>query len=317
MTNPSPYMYLLNLPGDDMATPGASIVGSSPEALVKLTGDEAMLHPIAGTRPRGQTPEEDADLVADLLADPKERAEHLMLVDLGRNDLGRVCRPGTVNVVEFMRVEQYSHVHHIVSTVVGRLQDGVSAYDLLAATFPAGTLSGAPKPRAMEIIDELESIRRGLYAGCIGYFDFAGDMDTAIAIRTALLRDGQAYVQAGAGIVADSDRADRGLGVPEQGRCGPAGPGNRQGHGMTSRTAALGLTVAGGAVVFLLAGESAALGPGLLAALLALAAIWLASGLTRVVIGAGRGRALGRGAGPGRRCARPRLGVWSDSRERS
>ncbi len=204
MTNPSPYMYLLNLPGDDMATPGASIVGSSPEALVKLTGDEAMLHPIAGTRPRGQTPEEDAELVADLLADPKERAEHLMLVDLGRNDLGRVCRAGTVNVVEFMRVEQYSHVHHIVSTVVGRLQDGVSAYDLLAATFPAGTLSGAPKPRAMEIIDELESTRRGLYAGCIGYFDFAGDMDTAIAIRTALLRDGQAYVQAGAGIVADS-----------------------------------------------------------------------------------------------------------------
>ncbi len=207
MTNPSPYMYLLNIPGDTMDTAGFSIVGSSPEALVKLTGDEAMLHPIAGTRPRGTTPEQDAELCADLLADPKERAEHLMLVDLGRNDLGRVCRPGSVNVVEFMQIEQYSHVHHIVSTVVGRLQPERSAYDLLAATFPAGTLSGAPKPRAMEIIDELETTRRGLYAGCIGYFDVAGDMDTAIAIRTALLREGVAYVQAGAGIVADSDPA--------------------------------------------------------------------------------------------------------------
>jgi len=206
MTNPSPYMYLLNIPGEQgMDTPGFSVVGSSPEALVKLTGDEAMLHPIAGTRPRGSTPDEDAELVADLLADPKERAEHLMLVDLGRNDLGRVCTPGSVNVVEFMHVEQYSHVHHIVSTVVGRLAPGESAYDLLAATFPAGTLSGAPKPRAMEIIDELEHSRRGLYAGCIGYFDVAGDMDSAIAIRTAVLRDGMAHVQAGAGIVADSD----------------------------------------------------------------------------------------------------------------
>jgi anthranilate synthase component 1 len=208
MTNPSPYMYLLNIPGrDGMHHPGFSIVGSSPEALVKLSGDEAMLHPIAGTRPRGATPDDDAELVADLLADPKERAEHLMLVDLGRNDLGRVCRPGTVNVVEFMQVEQYSHVHHIVSTVVGRLRDAAAAYDLLAATFPAGTLSGAPKPRAMEIIDELETVRRGVYGGCIGYFDFAGDMDTAIAIRTAVLRDGVAHVQAGAGIVADSDPA--------------------------------------------------------------------------------------------------------------
>ncbi|MEZ5186846.1 MAG: anthranilate synthase component I [Candidatus Nanopelagicales bacterium] len=206
MTNPSPYMYLLNVPAmGGMDEPGFSIVGSSPEALVKLTGTEAMLHPIAGTRPRGATPDEDAEFVAQLLADPKERAEHLMLVDLGRNDLGRVCEPGTVNVVEFMQVEQYSHVHHIVSTVVGRLREGTSAYDLLAATFPAGTLSGAPKPRAMEIIDELEHTRRGLYGGCIGYFDFAGDMDTAIAIRTALLRDEVAYVQAGAGIVADSD----------------------------------------------------------------------------------------------------------------
>jgi len=208
MTNPSPYMYLLNIPGDSgMDAPGFSIIGSSPEALVRLTGDEAMLHPIAGTRPRGVTPDEDAELVADLLADPKERAEHLMLVDLGRNDLGRVCTPGSVNVVEFMQVEQYSHVHHIVSTVVGQLRPGQCAYDLLAATFPAGTLSGAPKPRAMEIIDELENTRRGLYAGCIGYFDVAGDMDTAIAIRTALLRDGSAHVQAGAGIVADSDPA--------------------------------------------------------------------------------------------------------------
>ncbi|HQR79747.1 MAG TPA: anthranilate synthase component I [Actinomycetota bacterium] len=206
MTNPSPYMYLLNIPGPGgMDEAGFSIVGSSPEALVKLSGDEAMLHPIAGTRPRGATPDEDAELVADLLADPKERAEHLMLVDLGRNDLGRVCRAGTVNVVEFMQVEQYSHVHHIVSTVVGRLREGINAYELLAATFPAGTLSGAPKVRAMEIIDELEPVRRGLYGGCIGYFDFTGDMDTAIAIRTAVLSDGVAHVQAGAGIVADSD----------------------------------------------------------------------------------------------------------------
>lgn len=208
MTNPSPYMYLLNIPDSaDMDSPGFSIVGSSPEALVKLTEDEAMLHPIAGTRRRGATPEEDAELCADLLADPKERAEHLMLVDLGRNDLGRVCNPGTVSVVEFMQIEQYSHVHHIVSTVVGRLQSDKGAYDLLAATFPAGTLSGAPKPRAMEIIEELETSRRGLYGGCIGYFDFAGDMDTAIAIRTALIKDGKAYVQAGAGVVADSDPA--------------------------------------------------------------------------------------------------------------
>lgn len=207
MTNPSPYMYLLNVPGRQMDQAGFSVVGSSPEALVKMAGDEAMLHPIAGTRPRGTTPEEDAALCADLLADPKERAEHLMLVDLGRNDLGRVCRPGTVNVVEFMQIEQYSHVHHIVSTVTGRLQEGMTAYELLAATFPAGTLSGAPKPRAMEIIDELETTRRGLYGGCVGYLDFAGNMDTAIAIRTALLRDGVAYVQAGAGLVADSDPA--------------------------------------------------------------------------------------------------------------
>jgi anthranilate synthase component 1 len=180
------------------------VVGSSPEALVKLTGGHAMLHPIAGTRPRGSSPEEDVALADDLLADEKERAEHLMLVDLGRNDLGRVCRPGSVEVVDFMSIERYSHVMHIVSTVTGQLAPGCTAYDLLAATFPAGTLSGAPKPRAMEIIDDLEPARRGLYGGAVGYLDFAGDLDMAIAIRTAVLRDGVAHVQAGAGLVADS-----------------------------------------------------------------------------------------------------------------
>ncbi|MDP9416899.1 MAG: anthranilate synthase component I [Actinomycetota bacterium] len=200
VTNPSPYMFLLRFDGFD-------IVGSSPEALVKVTEGRAMLHPIAGTRWRGATPEEDAALAAELLADPKERAEHLMLVDLGRNDLGRVCAPGTVEVVDFMSVERYSHVMHIVSTVVGRLAADRTAFDVLAACFPAGTLSGAPKPRAMEIIEELEPTRRGVYGGCVGYLDFAGDLDTAIAIRTALLRSGVAYVQAGAGLVADSDPA--------------------------------------------------------------------------------------------------------------
>jgi anthranilate synthase component I len=208
LTNPSPYMYLLRFAGPDGGPDGAfDIVGSSPEALVKVEEGRALLHPIAGTRWRGDTPEEDAALAAELLADPKERAEHLMLVDLGRNDLGRVCAPGTVEVVDFMSVERYSHVMHIVSTVVGRLDAGRTAYDVLAACFPAGTLSGAPKPRAMEIIEELEPTRRGLYGGCVGYLDFAGNSDTAIAIRTALLRDGTAYVQAGAGIVADSDPA--------------------------------------------------------------------------------------------------------------
>ncbi|MBN1171271.1 MAG: anthranilate synthase component I [Micromonosporaceae bacterium] len=202
-TNPSPYMYLLRFEGFD-------VVGSSPEVHVKVTVEpdgtrRALLHPIAGTRWRGATPEEDAALAADLIADPKERSEHVMLVDLARNDLGRVCRPGTVMVPEFMTVERYSHVMHIVSTVVGELRADQSAFGTLAATFPAGTLSGAPKVRAMEIIDELEPTRRGLYGGVIGYFGFGGDMDTAIAIRTALLRDGTAYVQAGAGIVADSD----------------------------------------------------------------------------------------------------------------
>ncbi|WP_232265968.1 anthranilate synthase component I [Streptomyces pactum] len=202
-TNPSPYMYLFRFP-DENGT-AFDVVGSSPEALVKVERGRAMLHPIAGTRPRGATPRADAALAEELLADPKERAEHLMLVDLGRNDLGRVCEPGSVEVVDFMSVERYSHVMHIVSTVTGTLAPGRSAFDVLTACFPAGTLSGAPKPRAMQIIEELEPTRRGLYGGCVGYLDFAGDSDTAIAIRTALLRDGTAYVQAGAGVVADSD----------------------------------------------------------------------------------------------------------------
>ncbi|MFD7612506.1 anthranilate synthase component I [Streptomyces sp. NPDC059828] len=203
-TNPSPYMYLIRFPHDEGPF---DVVGSSPEALVKVEDGQAMLHPIAGTRPRGATPQEDHDLADELLADPKERAEHLMLVDLGRNDLGRVCEPGSVEVVDFMSIERYSHVMHIVSTVTGKVADGRTAFDVLTACFPAGTLSGAPKPRAMQIIEELEPSRRGLYGGCVGYLDFAGDSDTAIAIRTALLRDGTAYVQAGAGIVADSDPA--------------------------------------------------------------------------------------------------------------
>ncbi|URM91738.1 anthranilate synthase component I [Streptomyces sp. MRC013] len=197
-TNPSPYMYLLRLDGFD-------VVGSSPEALVKVEAGRATVHPIAGTRPRGATPREDRALADELLADPKERAEHLMLVDLGRNDLGRVCEPGSVEVVDFMSIERYSHVMHIVSTVTGRVAEGRTAFDVLTACFPAGTLSGAPKPRALQIIEELEPSRRGLYGGAVGYLDFAGDSDTAIAIRTALLRDGTAYVQAGAGVVADSD----------------------------------------------------------------------------------------------------------------
>ncbi|MBT2453887.1 anthranilate synthase component I [Streptomyces sp. ISL-86] len=197
-TNPSPYMYLFRFEN------GFDVVGSSPEALVKVEDGRAMVHPIAGTRHRGATPQQDHELAEELLADPKERAEHLMLVDLGRNDLGRVCEPGSVEVVDFMNIERYSHVMHIVSTVTGRVAEGRTAFDVLTACFPAGTLSGAPKPRAMQIIEELEPTRRGLYGGCVGYLDFAGDSDTAIAIRTALLRDGTAYVQAGAGVVADS-----------------------------------------------------------------------------------------------------------------
>jgi anthranilate synthase component 1 len=191
-------MYLLRLDGFD-------IVGSSPESLVTVRDGVATTHPIAGTRWRGADPDEDALLEKDMLSDEKERAEHVMLVDLGRNDLGRVCKPGTVHVVDFFRVERYSHVMHIVSTVTGTLDEGKTAFDAVAACFPAGTLSGAPKPRAMELIEELEPTRRGLYGGVVGYLDFAGDADTAIAIRTALMRDGTAYVQAGAGIVADSD----------------------------------------------------------------------------------------------------------------
>jgi len=197
-SNPSPYMYLLRLDGFD-------IVGSSPESLVTVRDGRATTHPIAGTRWRGVDPEEDAQLAKDLLADEKERAEHLMLVDLGRNDLGKVCKPGTVRVVDFFDVERYSHVMHIVSTVTGELLDDKTAYDAVVACFPAGTLSGAPKVRAMQLIEELEPVRRGLYGGVVGYLDFAGDADTAIAIRTALMKDGTAYVQAGGGVVADSD----------------------------------------------------------------------------------------------------------------
>jgi len=208
-TNPSPYMYLVRLPplGPDGTGEVTEIVGSSPEALVKVAGEHVTTRPIAGTLPRGATPEQDAERAAALLADPKERAEHLMLVDLGRNDLGRVCVPGTVEVLEFMDVVSYSHVMHLESTVVGRLAPGRTGLDALLACFPAGTLSGAPKPRAMEIIEKLEPTRRGVYGGVVGYLDFAGDVDSAIAIRTAVLRGGQVQVQAGGGIVADSDPA--------------------------------------------------------------------------------------------------------------
>ena len=203
-TNPSPYMYLLRFAG---AQSPYDVVGSSPEALVTVTGDRAVVHPPAGTRPRGATPEEDRELAASLRSDPKEQAEHVMLVDLARNDLGRVCVPGTVDVSDFMRVELYSHVMHLVSTVFGQLVPGQRALDVLTATFPAGTVSGAPKPSALKIIEALEPARRSLYAGTVGYLDAGGDMDMAIAIRTAVLHAGRAYVQAGAGIVADSDPA--------------------------------------------------------------------------------------------------------------
>jgi anthranilate synthase component 1 len=199
LNNPSPYMYLFRF------TDGIEIVGSSPEALVKVNQEDVMIHPIAGTRKRSANPEEDHRLAEELLADPKERAEHLMLVDLGRNDLGRVCAPGSVEVVDFMHIERYSHVMHIVSTVIGKLSKKSSPVDALFSVFPAGTLSGAPKPRAMEIIEELETTRRGVYGGIVGYIDFTGNLDTCIAIRTALLYKGTAFVQAGAGVVADSD----------------------------------------------------------------------------------------------------------------
>ena len=195
--NPSPYMYFLR-------TADVDIVGSSPEALVTVQDGRAVLHPIAGTRKRGENAERDAALAAELVGDPKEQAEHVMLVDLARNDLGRVSAPGSVQVVEFGAVERYSHVWHIVSTVESQVAPGKDAFDVLTATFPAGTLTGAPKVRAMELIDELEPVRRGVYGGAVGYLDAAGDLDMAIAIRTAVIRDGVAHVQASAGIVADS-----------------------------------------------------------------------------------------------------------------
>jgi anthranilate synthase component I len=198
--NPSPYLFYLDL-GDTV------LAGSSPEVLVRVEDGRAEVLPIAGTRRRGATEEEDAALQKELLADPKERAEHLMLVDLGRNDLGRVCRFGSVNVDRYAFVERYSHVMHIVSSVSGVLADRCTAVDTLRACFPAGTVSGAPKVRAMEIIDELEPSRRGVYAGAVGYLDFSGNLDTCIAIRTMVIRGRTVYVQAGAGIVADSDPA--------------------------------------------------------------------------------------------------------------
>ncbi|MEX2583165.1 MAG: anthranilate synthase component I [Gemmatimonadota bacterium] len=197
--NPSPYLFFLDLDG-------FQLVGSSPEVLVRVEDARVVVRPIAGTRRRGATPAEDAELSSDLLADPKERAEHLMLLDLGRNDVGRVAKYGSVNVTERMIIEKYSHVLHMVSTVEGDLADGVTPMDVLRASFPAGTVSGAPKVRAMEIIDELESVRRGPYAGAVGYIASGGRaMDLAIAIRTVVAADGRAHVQAGAGIVADSD----------------------------------------------------------------------------------------------------------------
>jgi len=205
MLNPSPYMYFLAL--EDTEGARSWVVGASPEALVKVQDGHAITHPIAGSRPRGATPEEDVRLAAELLEDPKERAEHLMLVDLARNDLQKVCEPGTVAVTEFMTVERFSHIMHLVSSVEGAVRPEASAIDVFRATFPAGTLSGAPKPRALQIIDALEPADRGAYAGVVGYFDFAGDADLAIAIRTALIQDGVARVQAGAGLVADSDPA--------------------------------------------------------------------------------------------------------------
>src|SRR5438093_600138 len=196
--NPSPYMYYLRFPE-------VELVGASPEVLVRCEDDLVQLRPIAGTRRRGATEEEDRALREELLANAKERAEHVMLVDLGRNDVGRVARPGTVRVKDFMVVEQYSHVMHLVSQVEGRLSPGRDAYDVLRACFPAGTVSGAPKIRAMEIIEELEPSRRGAYAGAVGYFGFSGNMDTCINIRTVVIRGRQAFIQAGAGIVAGSD----------------------------------------------------------------------------------------------------------------
>jgi anthranilate synthase component 1 len=198
--NPSPYMFYLTF--NDM-----QLVGASPEVMVRLENSRATIRPIAGTRKRGKNESEDQVLAKELLADEKERAEHIMLVDLARNDLGRVCRFNSVKTTELMTVEKYSHVMHIVSNVEGELQRGRDAIDLLRASFPAGTVSGAPKVRAMQIIDELENVRRGPYAGSVCYFDFSGNLDSCITIRTIVLKNKHAYVQAGAGIVADSDPA--------------------------------------------------------------------------------------------------------------
>ncbi len=200
--NPSPYMYLLALETEDGTA--FEVVGSSPEALVKVEDGRVFSHPIAGSRPRGTTPELDVELADGLLRDEKERAEHLMLVDLARNDLSRVCAPGSVEVTEFMAVERFSHIMHLVSSVEGNLAEGSSPIDVFRSTFPAGTLSGAPKPRALEIIDELEPANRGVYGGVVGYIGFGGDADLAIAIRTAVIVGNRASVQAGAGLVADS-----------------------------------------------------------------------------------------------------------------
>jgi anthranilate synthase component 1 len=198
--NPSPYMFYLDL--EDF-----QIVGASPELLVRVEEGEVTIHPIAGTRPRGGDPESDRRLAEELLHDPKERAEHVMLVDLGRNDVGRVSLPGSVRVSQFMEIERYSHVMHLVSNVVGRLRPDLSPFDALRAGFPAGTVTGAPKIRAMEIISELEGRRRGVYAGAVGYFAHSGNLDTAIALRTLIMKNGHAYIQAGGGVVADSDPA--------------------------------------------------------------------------------------------------------------
>jgi len=196
--NPSPYMFYLNLRTE-------TLVGSSPEVMVRVEEGEVVSRPIAGTRPRGKTEKEDLKLEKELLADPKERAEHIMLVDLARNDLGRISDIGTVKVDEFMIIERYSHVMHIVSNVIAKLSRKKDAFDVLKATFPAGTLSGAPKVRAMEIIEEMEPNRRGAYGGAVGYFSFSGNMDTCITIRTFVIKDNEIYIQAGAGIVADSN----------------------------------------------------------------------------------------------------------------
>ena len=196
--NPSPYLFYLDLEE-------VTLIGSSPEVLVRVEDGQATLLPIAGTRPRGKTDEEDEALAAELLADPKERAEHLMLVDLGRNDLGRISKLGSVTVDRYAYIERYSHVMHIVSAVSGILREDMNTMDVLKACFPAGTVSGAPKVRAMEIIDELEPTRRGIYAGAVGYLDFSGNMDTCIAIRTMVVQGTNITIQAGAGIVADSD----------------------------------------------------------------------------------------------------------------